>query len=108
MRISDWSSDVCSSDLQSDDAELAGFSVIIIAAEGPVEEAVAKGFEPQFRAPLAHRPDERLGEATRCGRQGAAEGVEVLVLQRERLIFGPRAGIAQGDRSEVIDRKSVV
>src|SRR3546814_12054306 len=52
-------------DAQSDDAELAGLSVIIIAAEGPVEEAVAKGFEPQFRAPPAHRPADPLGAATR-------------------------------------------
>src|SRR3546814_12295935 len=85
MRISDWSSDVCSSDLEEQE-QLAALAPLIRPA-GTFSRKREKGFLIRRCVPLAPRP----GPAQRAGRSGMREP-----MARKQHAFTPQAG----ERSE--------
>src|SRR3546814_6858774 len=66
MRISDWSSDVCSSDLDSDAVPGGPFGVLVLA-EAAIDEMALRPAAIALPEPVEHRPDE---PAVRAGRHG--------------------------------------
>src|SRR3546814_9665202 len=81
MRISDWSSDVCSSDLEEQE-QLAALAPLIRPA-GTFSRKREKGFLIRRCVPLAPRP----GPAQRAGRSGMREP-----MARKQHAFTPQAG----------------
>src|SRR3546814_4491473 len=84
MRISDWSSDVCSSDLQRGEGAAVGAVVVGEQQAGPA--CVADQFE---------QPAQAL-RVVKVGR-GAAEGVEALRQDRTAQALAPCAETEQPD-----------
>src|SRR3546814_1555972 len=80
MRISDWSSDVCSSDLNVvDDTELSSFHVPARVERGPLQVAISSGggapmLARRLREQLERQLDESLGPLA-----------ELLARQRDRI-----------------------
>src|SRR3546814_8653904 len=69
MRISDWSSDVCSSDLLIDRTRKAGSSI------GAVDACEATGVPAGWGAPIYAKLDSELASA--CMSINAVKGVEI-------------------------------
>src|SRR3546814_2518259 len=93
MRISDWSSDVCSSDLR---AELAG------PLEGQAGNVDAIPPVPPLQVHLARTVDADLGDVRR---RHVPEDTEHLVLVVEKVVGDPCYGNVVGVHAR-LDRKS--
>src|SRR3546814_13729355 len=114
MRISDWSSDVCSSDLQAEagaDAALATFDGTWLSALQETESALANYAGELDRLAALRRAADEAGEAARIARlryQAGRENFQV-VLDAERSLAQLQATIAQSEqpRSTRANERSV-
>src|SRR3546814_11755019 len=95
MRISDWSSDVCSSDLQLQVGDAATGDRALVAAMRAFRLPAAKipfaDWPRQFWTLLLATPE--LREQPQAPSWGSG--------------FGPLAGVGRGDRKSVVEGKSV-
>src|SRR3546814_11923607 len=103
MRISDWSSDVCSSDLQAEagaDAALAAFDGSWLSALQETESALANYAGELDRLAALRRAADEAGEAARIARlryQAGREAFQV-VLDAERSLAQIQETIAPSEQ----------
>src|SRR3546814_17234996 len=109
MRISDWSSDVCSSDLHADRR-----GRVSLGAAGPFDAVVGTAFGrfdgdaggfAQLDALILARP---LGKAQGYLQIGLGEVLRLVRRDQRGLQVGLASGIARPARLEPVDRTSVV
>src|SRR3546814_10622593 len=94
MRMSDWSSDVCSSDLDAD-----------VAQHVRMHHAAAEHFQPARRAVRLLPGDVDFGRRLGEGEVAGAEAHLEVALEERAHEFGQRA-LEVGEAGVLVDRKS--